>query len=51
MYTGFQQISSQQIYTPNAFKDTSSSLGDLSVSSDNNIYAYAQAGAVNIAAG
>jgi hypothetical protein len=51
MYTSFQQISSQQIYTPNAFKDTSSSLGDLSVSSDNNIYAYAQAGAVNIAAG
>lgn len=51
MYTGLQQISSQQINSVNAFKDTSSSLGDLAISSDQCIYAYAQAGAVNLAAG
>lgn len=51
MYTGLQQISSQQINTINAFKDTSSSLGDLAIGSDQCIYAYAQAGASNLAAG
>lgn len=51
MYTGLQQISSQQINTINAFKDTSSSLGDLAIGSDQCIYAYAQAGATNLAAG
>lgn len=51
MYTGLQQISSQQINTVSAFKDTSSTLGDLSVGSDQCIYAYSQAGATNLAAG
>lgn len=51
MYTGLQQISSQQLNSTNAFKDTSSSLGDIVVGSDQAIYAYSQAGASNLAAG